>query len=286
MIWWRSSSSSCSPISTSVEQRLDRQRRAARTNKEIATEVATLERAHAVLEAGTPLSQSRADRRGDRARSRRSSLLTLKPRLVVANTGERPAPRSRFHPIRSRCRSTSRRRSRRARPRTGPTCARCTAWARARSTTVAHAAYHLLGRRTFFTTGEDESRAWTFRAGAKAPGVRGRHPLRSAAGVHPGRGHPVGRAARDRLVVEGPRCGQTASRGQGLRSRRRRRDGDPFQRLARTRLMPWLVRGDDVLAAAEVARSAGAAGARARSVARISRARWCYARAARCTRSR
>jgi ribosome-binding ATPase YchF (GTP1/OBG family) len=30
-------------------------------------------------------------------------------------------------------------------------------------------AYHLLGLRTFLTTGEKESRAWTFRAGAKAP---------------------------------------------------------------------------------------------------------------------
>jgi hypothetical protein len=40
-------------------------------------------------------------------------------------------------------------------------------------TTVAQAAYHLLGRRTFLTTGEDESRAWTFRAGAKAPECAG-----------------------------------------------------------------------------------------------------------------
>ena len=39
--------------------------------------------------------------------------------------------------------------------------------------TVAKAAYHLLGRRTFLTTGEDESRAWTFRAGAKAPECAG-----------------------------------------------------------------------------------------------------------------
>jgi GTP-binding protein YchF len=34
-------------------------------------------------------------------------------------------------------------------------------------------AYHLLGLRTFFTTGEKESRAWTFRAGAKAPEAAG-----------------------------------------------------------------------------------------------------------------
>jgi ribosome-binding ATPase YchF (GTP1/OBG family) len=38
---------------------------------------------------------------------------------------------------------------------------------------VAHAAYHLLGRRTFLTTGEKESRAWTFRAGATAPECAG-----------------------------------------------------------------------------------------------------------------
>ncbi len=34
-------------------------------------------------------------------------------------------------------------------------------------------AFALLGRRTFFTTGEKESRAWTFRAGAKAPECAG-----------------------------------------------------------------------------------------------------------------
>ncbi len=35
------------------------------------------------------------------------------------------------------------------------------------------AAYHLLGLRTFLTTGDKESRAWTFRAGAKAPECAG-----------------------------------------------------------------------------------------------------------------
>src|SRR5947208_5036891 len=38
---------------------------------------------------------------------------------------------------------------------------------------VARAAYHLLGRRTFLTTGDTESRAWTFRAGARAPEAAG-----------------------------------------------------------------------------------------------------------------
>ena len=38
---------------------------------------------------------------------------------------------------------------------------------------AARAAHHLLGRRTFFTTGDKESRSWTFRAGAKAPECAG-----------------------------------------------------------------------------------------------------------------
>jgi ribosome-binding ATPase YchF (GTP1/OBG family) len=38
---------------------------------------------------------------------------------------------------------------------------------------VAHSAYAVLGRWTFLTTGDKESRAWTFRAGAKAPECAG-----------------------------------------------------------------------------------------------------------------
>jgi GTP-binding protein YchF len=38
---------------------------------------------------------------------------------------------------------------------------------------LVRAAFALLGRRTFFTTGETESRAWTFRAGARAPECAG-----------------------------------------------------------------------------------------------------------------
>jgi len=36
-----------------------------------------------------------------------------------------------------------------------------------------HAAYRLLGLRTFFTAGEDECRAWTIKAGNKAPQAAG-----------------------------------------------------------------------------------------------------------------
>ncbi len=39
---------------------------------------------------------------------------------------------------------------------------------------MVRSAYHLLGLRTFLTTGDKETRAWTFRAGAKAPECAGR----------------------------------------------------------------------------------------------------------------
>ena len=40
-------------------------------------------------------------------------------------------------------------------------------------TRLVRSAYHLLGLRTFLTTGDKESRAWTVRAGAKAPEAAG-----------------------------------------------------------------------------------------------------------------
>jgi len=70
---------------------------------------------------------------------------------------------------------------------------------------VASAAYHLLGRRVFLTTGDKESRAWSFRAGATAraapaqtPHWRGTSRIgRSGDGVdRVGRVHGVDRARR------------------------------------------------------------------------------------------
>jgi ribosome-binding ATPase YchF (GTP1/OBG family) len=39
---------------------------------------------------------------------------------------------------------------------------------------MVRSAYHLLGLRTYFTTGDKETRAWTFRAGSKAPECAGK----------------------------------------------------------------------------------------------------------------
>ena len=91
---------------------------------------------------------------------------------------------------------------------------------------VVRAAYHLLGLRTFLTTGDKESRAWTFRAGAKAPECAGRHPLRPAARVHPGRGDPLGRAAR--ASGRGTRPRSSASSGSRARTTRSP-DGDVLE---------------------------------------------------------
>ena len=94
---------------------------------------------------------------------------------------------------------------------------------------MARAAYHLLGRRTFLTTGDKESRAWTFRAGAKAPECAGV--------IHSDlqRGFIRAEVIRwDELSTSGSwtaakAAGQAAGRGQGLRGRRRRRPRDPFE---------------------------------------------------------
>ena len=213
----------------SVEQQLERQRKAAKGDKSLAGEVAALEWAVATLADGTPL--YRADLTDDDAPALRPFFLLTNE--AGAGGGERrrgPARRRRARRRRSRpssatparcsacaCSSRRRRRSFEADERAELLEASGSARARCRAS---HArAYHLLGLRTFLTTGDKESRAWTFRAGAKAPECAGRHPLRPQAGVHPGRGDPLGRAARARLVDQGQGGrASSASRARTTRS--------------------------------------------------------------------
>ena len=49
---------------------------------------------------------------------------------------------------------------------------------------MVRSAYHLLGLRTYMTTGEQESRAWTFHEGSTCAGVRRTNPRRLPARVH------------------------------------------------------------------------------------------------------
>jgi GTP-binding protein YchF len=162
---------------TSVEQRLDRQRRQAKSgDKEIAAEVAALERAHAVLSDGTPL--RRSDLSADElARLAPVFCLTVKPTLVVLNTGEKvdadAAPEEGALAGAIRVPIDIEAEIAACAPEDRDEMREMYGVGESALSTVARAAYHLLGRRTFLTTGEDESRAWTFRAGAKAPECAG-----------------------------------------------------------------------------------------------------------------
>ena len=116
-------------------------------------------------------------------------LLTNRPVLAVVNVGEDDLDRS---PRRRRCvapssttpattsRSSACACSSRPRPppsttrSSAPRCSRASASARAPCSGWSARAYHLLGLRTYFTTGEKETRAWTFYAGSTAPECAGR----------------------------------------------------------------------------------------------------------------
>jgi GTP-binding protein YchF len=159
---------------TSVEQRHDKQRRAAKSgDKEIVAEVAALERALEALQAGTPLSRAGLSD-DDLARLAPVFCLTTKPSLVVLNTGETvdadantSLPDATPVPIDLEAEIAA------CAPEDRAEMREMYGVGASALSTVAQAAYHLLGRRTFLTTGEDESRAWTFRAGAKAPECAG-----------------------------------------------------------------------------------------------------------------
>jgi ribosome-binding ATPase YchF (GTP1/OBG family) len=217
---------------TSVEQRLDRQRRQAKSgDKEIAAEVAALERAHAVLSDGTPL--RRSDLSADElARLAPVFCLTVKPTLVVLNTGEKvdadAAPEEGALAGAIRVPIDIEAEIAACAPEDRDEMREMYGVGESALSTVARAAYHLHDRRGRIARVDVPRR----REGAR---VRGRDPQRPPARLHPRRGDRLGGAAGDRLVVEGAGGRQVARRGQGLRSPRRRRARDPLQRVARGR---------------------------------------------------
>jgi ribosome-binding ATPase len=157
----------------SVENRLERQRKALKArDPAVVAEVEVLERALTELSEGNPLYRSSLSA-ADIEVLAPAFLLTTKPLLVVCNTGEEsgvdaPIAGALAVPIDieaeiAAIESADERAEMREMYGVGESAL----------DQVAHAAYHLLGRRTFFTTGDKESRAWTFRAGAKAPECAG-----------------------------------------------------------------------------------------------------------------
>lgn len=163
----------------SVEQRLSKQQRASKADKSLAPEIAALERALAVLERGTPVYRSEltAD---DRARLGPVFLLTNKPVLSVVTVGVEQLDKSDAlaraldeHALAVCAELEGDPDVVAARGEERAALLSDLGVAESVVPRLARAALHLLGRRTFFTTGDKESRAWTFRAGATAPECAG-----------------------------------------------------------------------------------------------------------------
>jgi ribosome-binding ATPase len=163
----------------SVEQRLAKQRKALKGDATLAGEVAVLERAEAVLADGTPVHRSEltAD---ERALLAPVFLLTNKPSLVVVNVpvdalerGDELAAAFGEDALAVCVEIEGDPDVARASPEERADLLADLGVTESVLPRLARSAYHLLGRRTFLTTGEKESRAWSFRAGAKAPECAG-----------------------------------------------------------------------------------------------------------------
>jgi ribosome-binding ATPase len=167
-----------------VESRVEKRRKAAKQDKSLTEVVAALDAAHAVLAEGTPIYRgSLSD--DERAALKPEFLLTNKPVMALVNVSEDALDRipEVIAPVEAELAG---------RAEVIGMCVQLEAEA-AQFTgeerlemlealglgeggleRFIHAAYQLMGLRTYFTTGEKESRAWTFRAGSRAPQCAGR----------------------------------------------------------------------------------------------------------------
>jgi len=166
-----------------VESQIDKRRRAAKGDRSIADEVAALERAQSVLSEGTPLYRSDLD---DETRQLCAPyfLLTNKPVLAIVNVSEDDLDSidEKVAPVEAEFAGH------------GEVIGMCVQLEAEAAMLDAderaemleglglgegalprflNSAYRMLGLRTFFTTGEKETRAWTFRAGSRAPQCAG-----------------------------------------------------------------------------------------------------------------
>jgi len=166
----------------SAESQLERRRKAAKQDRSLEGQVAALEKAIRALAAGTPLYRA-ALGRDERDELRPFFMLTNKPVLAVVNLGEDAAgDDAAAKPIVEELGGTAEvlgvsvrleAEAAQLAPADRAELMEGLGLGEGALPRVAQAAYRLLGRRTFFTTGDKESRAWTFRAGAKAPECAG-----------------------------------------------------------------------------------------------------------------
>lgn len=166
-----------------VESQIEKRRKAAKGDKSLLDEVAALEKALVVLSEGDPI--YRSDLAADvRELLRPYFLLTNKPVLAIVNVAEDDLESipEKIAPVEQEFSGHG---------EVIGMCVQLEAEAalldeleRAEMLEglglgegalpkFLHAAYRMLGLRTYFTTGEKETRAWTFRAGSKAPKCAG-----------------------------------------------------------------------------------------------------------------
>jgi ribosome-binding ATPase len=160
-----------------VQGRIHRQQKAAKGDKSLLGEIAALEKAQGLLDEGTPLYRA-ALTAEERDLLKQSFLLTTKPVLTVVNIGEDQLDdaaklASAFGNDTLAVSVQLEAEAARLDPDERTELLEGLGLGEGVVPRVAHAAYHLLGRRTFLTTGDKESRAWTFRAGARAPECAG-----------------------------------------------------------------------------------------------------------------
>lgn len=174
-----------------VETRLNRVKKTARVDKGNQEEAALLQRAYDVLAEGTPIYRS-ALSTADREELAPHFLLTNRRVLAVVNVGENeldtiPAMEAR---VRSElCPPGSRQEheievlgmsvqieaeAAQLSDEDRAEMLEALGLGEGALTKMVRSAYHVLGLRTYFTTGEKETRAWTFHAGDKAPVCAGK----------------------------------------------------------------------------------------------------------------
>jgi hypothetical protein len=169
----------------SVEKQAEKKRKAARADTTLADEVAAMDAALVHLQAGTPLYRSDLSE-DQRALLKPFFLLTSKPALALVNLDEDQLldPEPHLAPVRAAFGTGGDERVLGLCIQLEAEAAMLDEDSRAEMLEALglgegalpaflHTAYGMLGLRTFFTTGEKESRAWTFRAGSRAPQAAG-----------------------------------------------------------------------------------------------------------------
>jgi GTP-binding protein YchF len=166
-----------------VERQIEKRRKAAKQDKSIADEVAALGRAFEYLAEGTPIYRSDLSV-DDRELIQPYFLLTNKPVLAIVNVGEDDLDHidEKVAPVLAEfgghgevigmCVQLEAEAGQ-LEPEERAEMLEGLGLGEGALPRFLNTAYRMLGLRTFFTTGEKETRAWTFRAGSKAPKCAG-----------------------------------------------------------------------------------------------------------------